>query len=137
MELMMEHDAARAPTPVRRWVPWSLLVALLVATLGVVLLSELHPSSTTAYVKGTAEECTPMGNLLRPLSVTLHREGGGIAGVEVVGPSTTTGTFSFRVAPGTYYLTVSDQNEFIPRAAQHIQLSAGEVFTTGIATVCQ
>ena len=77
------------------------------------------------------------GILLRRLTVTLHREGGGVAGVEVLGPSTTAGIFTFRVAPGSYYLTVSDPNDVIPRAAQHIQLSAGEVFTTGIATLCQ
>lgn len=78
-----------------------------------------------------------MGNLLVPLTVTLHREGGEVAGVEVLGPSTTRGTFAFQVPPGTYYLAVSDPNDFISRTAQHIKLSAGDVFTTGIATICQ
>ena len=134
---VMQHDTTRSQAHVRRWVPSSLLGVLLVGTMAVVLWSNLHPSSPTAYVKGTAEECTARGTLLRPLTVTLHRAAGGVAGVEILGPSTTTGTFTFRVAPGTYYLTVSDPNDVISRAAQHIQLFEGEVFTTGIATLCQ
>lgn len=78
-----------------------------------------------------------MNHLVRPLTATLHRNGGAATGSAFFAPSSTPGNFVFRAPPGTFYLTASDPTDMIPTATRDIELSAREVFKTSITTRCQ